>query len=93
MSSLANLWAELNEVEPEGCAWWYDQGGVVAQPKPSSLDLQSVPTEVPASNSAVRSLPLEAKIPPATRPAPAPSHPTLVQLRAWLPDQESRRAA
>lgn len=30
---------------------------------------------------------------PATRPAPAPSHPVVVQLRAWLPDQEDRRAA
>ena len=31
--------------------------------------------------------------PPATRPAPAPSHPVVVQLRAWLPDQEDRCAA
>jgi hypothetical protein len=31
--------------------------------------------------------------PPATRPAPAPSHPAVVQLRAWLPDREGRRAA
>jgi hypothetical protein len=36
---------------------------------------------------------MEPQLPRATRPAPAPSHPALVQLRSWLPDQESRRAA
>ncbi len=36
---------------------------------------------------------LEPQLPRATRPAPAPSHPAVVQLRAWLPDQELRRAA
>ena len=41
--------------------------------------------------SAVRRI--EPQLPKATRPAPAPSHPALVQLRSWLPDQEERRAA
>jgi hypothetical protein len=36
---------------------------------------------------------IEPQLPRATRPAPAPNHPALVQLRSWLPDQESRRAA
>ena len=31
--------------------------------------------------------------PGASRPAPAPSHPAVVQLRRWLPDQEAPRAA
>lgn len=37
--------------------------------------------------------PIEPQLPRASRPAPAPSHPALVQLRSWLPDQEERRAA
>ena len=33
------------------------------------------------------------QLPHASRPAPAPSHPAVVQLRTWLPDREERRAA
>jgi hypothetical protein len=78
VSSLAHLWAELREGEAEGCAWWHEHSDPAAQPEPAPAE---------------RLLSLAPPVPPVTRPAPAPSHPALVQLRAWLPDQEHRRAA
>ena len=92
LSSLATLWAELSELEPEGCTWWHEHSEAVAQPEPAP-SLHSLPIQALASTPAARPLSLAPPVPPATRPAPAPSHPALVQLRAWLPDQENRRAA
>jgi hypothetical protein len=78
VSSLAALGAELAAAEPEDWAWWQ---GYNAEPEPAA------PVQPPLRR-------LEPQLPrAATRPAPAPSHPALVQLRSWLPDQEGRRAA
>ena len=92
VSSLPSLWAELSAVEPEGCAWWHEHSNTAAQPEPAPL-IEALPAEPAASTPAVRPLRLAPPVPTATRPAPAPTHPALVQLRAWLPDQESRRSA
>ena len=77
VSSLDAMATELFAAEPEGWAWWQN-----AAPVPQS----KVQTLAPLRR-------IEPQLPRATRPAPAPSHPALVQLRSWLPDQESRRAA
>lgn len=69
---------ELAAAEPEGWAWWQ------AQQSPAIPALSPV--------VAVVELP-EPQLPRASRPAPGPSHPAVVQLRAWLPDREERRAA
>ena len=83
VSAVAALSVELAQSDPEGWAWWERQS---AQTSGSHQPQQPVEQEQPP----VR---IEPQLPRATRPAPAPSHPALVQLRSWLPDQESRRAA
>ena len=98
VSSLDALATELFAAEPQGWAWWQNAA-------PQSVPVQSSPPEpihvdpvaAPVPQSEVQTLAplrrIEPQLPRATRPAPAPSHPALVQLRSWLPDQESRRAA
>ena len=81
VSSLAALGVELAAAEPGGWAWWQGQN---AEPEPAA---EPVAPEQPPLRR------LEPQLPRATRPAPAPSHPALVRLRSWLPDQEGRRAA
>ena len=98
VSSLDAMATELFAAEPEGWAWWQNaaQQSVQVQsspPEPIHVD----PVAAPVPQSEVQTLAplrrIEPQLPSATRPAPAPSHPALVQLRSWLPDQESRRAA
>jgi hypothetical protein len=81
VSSVEALLAALAEVDPEGDAWWHNRA-----PEPERV---VTPEPVAAPKPvAVPELPRR-----ASRPAPAPTHPVLVQLRSWLPDQETRRAA
>ncbi|MEY3544826.1 MAG: hypothetical protein RLZZ247_983 [Cyanobacteriota bacterium] len=81
---------ELAEADPEGWAWWQAQQS------------QAIPelAQAPAAVVAVAEVPEpelapgpRLQLPRASRPAPAPSHPAVVQLRSWLPDREERRAA
>ena len=84
VSSVERLWSELASAEPEGYAWWQGLDRSTVQPEP----LQPEPLR-----QAKPSLRIEPQLPRPARPAPAPSHPALLQLRTWLPDQEERRAA
>ena len=95
MGSVLALSQELASAEPEGWSWWQAQQSQSAQLDLSvgadvELEAEPVPErlvpEVPARR-------LEPQVPRASRPAPASSHPAVVQLRTWLPDQESVRAA
>jgi hypothetical protein len=86
VNSIDALGQELDAAEPEAWAWWQ------TLQSPAPLPVLQEPMAVAAEP--VAPLPrLEPQLPKATRPAPAPSHPAVVQLRAWLPDQEARRAA
>jgi len=81
VSRVEELLAALTEVDPEGGAWWYNRA---AEPEPVATPKQvAAPKPVAVPEPPLR----------ASRPAPAPTHPVLVQLRSWLPDQETRRAA
>lgn len=84
LQSVEALWSELALTESEGVQWW--QGRDAAPSSPVESQVPEVP-EVPAP------IRFEPQLPRAGRPAPAPKHPALVQLRSWLPNQESRRAA
>ena len=79
------LHQELAAADPQGWSWWQLQQ---SQAIPE-------PVQAPSPVVAVAALPEQAQLPraSASRPAPAPSHPAVVQLRAWLPDREERRAA
>ena len=57
---------------------------VMAEPEP-------VVAPVPIPQSAFK--PVVRRRAAASRPAPAPSHPALAELRAWLPGSEDSRAA
>ena len=86
VNSIDALGQELDAAEPEAWAWWQ------TLQSPAPLPVLQEPMVV--APEPVAPLPrLEPQLPKATRPAPAPSHPAVVQLRAWLPDQETRRAA
>lgn len=86
VNSIDALGQELDAAEPEAWAWWQ------TLQSPAPLPVPQGPMAV--APEPVAPLPrLEPQLPKATRPAPAPSHPAVVQLRAWLPDQETRRAA
>jgi len=100
VNSIDALGQELDAAEPEAWAWWQ------TLQSPAPLPVLQEPIAVAAEPAAVAPEPmvvapepmaprprLEPQLPKATRPAPAPSHPAVVQLRAWLPDQETRRAA
>jgi hypothetical protein len=82
VSSLQPLLLELGSSDPEGMLWW------------NALQEDAKPTPAPVltlePEPVLRELP---KVTPLSRPAPAPSHPALAQLRSWLPDQEAPRAA
>jgi hypothetical protein len=87
MSSLAALGQELDAADSEAWAWWQS----LQSPAPGPVLQESM---VGAAEPLAPLPRLEPQLPRATRPAPAPSsHPAVVQLRAWLPDQETRRAA
>jgi hypothetical protein len=79
------LSVELAAADPEGWAWWQTQQSQAI----------SEPVQAPSPVVAVAEMPEPQQLPrvSASRPAPAPSHPAVVQLRAWLPDREERRAA
>jgi len=85
LGSLAQLWDELRLVEPQGCAWWNAQSANQQSAGPAH------PQPAPASASPEPVRRIEPQLPRASRPAPAPSHPVLVQLRSWLPDQDQER--
>ena len=100
VNSIDALGQELDAAEPEAWAWWQ------TLQSPAPLPVLQEPIAVAAEPAAVAPEPmvvapepmaprprLEPQLPKATRPAPAPSHPAVVQLRSWLPDQETRRAA
>jgi hypothetical protein len=86
VSSLAALGQELDAADFEAWAWWQS----LQSPGPEPVLEESM---VGAAEPLAPLPRLEPQLPRATRPAPAPSHPAVVQLRAWLPDQETRRAA
>jgi hypothetical protein len=86
VSALAALGQELDAADPEGWAWWQTLQSPAPEPVLEDSMLVAAETLAPLPR-------LEPQLPRATRPAPAPSHPAVVQLRAWLPDQETRRAA
>ena len=86
VSSLAALGQELDAADSEAWAWWQS----LQSPGPEPVLEESM---VGAAEPLAPLPRLEPQLPRATRPAPAPSHPAVVQLRAWLPDQETRRAA
>ena len=86
VSSLQPLLLELGGGDPEGMLWWNAlQDDAQPNPAPTPAPVLSVQPE-----PVLRELP---KVTPLSRPAPAPSHPALAQLRSWLPDQEAPRAA
>ncbi|MBM5790769.1 MAG: hypothetical protein FJ053_03235 [Cyanobacteria bacterium M_surface_10_m1_298] len=86
VSSLQPLLLELGGGDPEGMLWWNAlQEDAQPNPAPPPAPVLSVQPE-----PVLRELP---KVTPLSRPAPAPSHPALAQLRSWLPDQEATRAA
>lgn len=59
---------------------------VMAEPEP-----EPVAAPVPIPQTAFK--PVLRRRAAASRPAPAPSHPALAELRAWLPGSEDSRAA
>jgi len=83
VNALAPLMAEL--AEGESLLWW--QG--LLQPE-QSLPEQPVAVDRPLPLSPAPQRPVAVSLPPAAarqvRPAPAPGHPALAPLRAWLPD-------
>ena len=94
VSRVAALSQELEAAEPEGWTWWQELQS--AAPQPVLMERLVEPIVEPLVEAPAPVVPpqrLEPQLPRATRPAPAPSHPAVAQLRAWLPDQESRRAA
>lgn len=86
VSALAALGQELDAADPEGWAWWQTLQSPAPEPVLEESMVGAAEPQAPLPR-------LEPQLPRATRPAPAPSHPAVVQLRAWLPDQETRRAA
>ncbi|MBD1194816.1 hypothetical protein [Vulcanococcus sp. Clear-D1] len=86
VSALTALSQELDAANPEAWAWWQTLQSPAPEPVLEDSMLVAAEPLVPLPR-------LEPQLPRATRPAPAPSHPAVVQLRAWLPDQETRRAA
>jgi hypothetical protein len=90
--------AEL--AEGELLLWWQEQleASLLQAAPPSRLErFKALVQEQVQGVGQVLQLP-EADLPPApsalpvaapqTRPAPAPSHPALASLRAWLPDPQ-----
>ena len=92
VSSVGELWNELARLEPEGCRWWHGRDEQPVLPEQPVAFEQPLQREQPAPQP-VQPRRLEPRLPAVGRPAPAPSHPALVSLRAWLPDQETPRAA
>ena len=86
VSALSGLCQELDAADPEGWAWWQTLQSPAPEPVLEESMVGAAEPQAPLPR-------LEPQLPRATRPAPAPSHPAVVQLRAWLPDQETRRAA
>ncbi len=93
LKQMPALSQELAEADPEGWAWWEAQQSqaipVLAQ-APAAVAAVPEPPEPEPELAPEHRLQLP---PRASRPAPAPSHPAVVQLRSWLPDREERRAA
>ncbi len=103
VASLQPLLLELGAQDPEGMLWWNASeddrpevteeapAPVLSEQEPELLTAKEPePLPLAAPLSRLRVVPKPAQ---RTRPAPAPSHPGLAQLRSWLPDQEAPRAA
>ena len=80
VSSLPALMQEL--AQGESLVWWQELLEAPTAPNMQS-PVQSAPLPVA---SPVQQLPV---LPRLSRPAPAPSHPGLTQLRRWLPDGQA----
>jgi len=92
LKQMPALSQELSEADPEGWAWWEAQQ---SQALPVLAQAPAAVAAVPEQPQPEPELAPEPRLqlPRASRPAPAPSHPAVVQLRSWLPDREERRAA
>jgi hypothetical protein len=94
VSSLQPLLLDLGSSDPEGMLWW-NALQEEAAPDPIVIEqtVEEQPERQPEPAQPLPLLRVLPKVPRQPRPAPAPSHPALAQLRSWLPDQETPRAA
>ena len=81
--ALAALLLELQQVDPEGMAWWQ---GHAAQPEPA-LEPSPAPEQLRQPE------PQPEPQHPERQPPVAQPNPELARLRSWLPDRVERRRA
>jgi hypothetical protein len=81
--ALAALLLELQQVDPEGMAWWQ---GHAAQPEPA-LEPSPAPEQLRQPE------PQPEHQHPERQPRVAQPNPELARLRSWLPDRVERRRA
>ena len=81
--ALDALLLELQQVDPEGMAWWQ---GHAAQPEPA-LEPSPAPEQLRQPEPQPESQHLE------RQPRVAQPNPELARLRSWLPDRVERRRA
>jgi len=98
VASLQPLLLELGSSDPDGVFWWNALQDELqpADPIPSPVEQVELTPEPEPEPEAINPQPLLRVLPKVaklSRPAPAPTHPGLAQLRTWLPDQEAPRAA
>ena len=108
VDALEPLLQELEAEDSEGLHWWRTpqaepeplvvavQEEMAPEPQPEvkpepEPEPEPVGAPVPIPQTAFK--PVVRRRAAASRPAPAPSHPALAELRAWLPGSEDSRAA